>query len=383
LCHQGEVEHTFYVLVEGRVAISQKLEDGQERLLSIRGPREYFGELGLLDDTPRMASCIAITAVTVLEITEEVFQSVLENSPAVAYSMTRHVVEMLRSNDKLAIVDLTAKNKELREAYQDLQAAQAEVVEKERLEHELEIAASVQRSLLPSILPEYPDLVLAAFLRPARQVGGDFYDAMALDDEHVGLVLADVADKSVQAALFMAVGRTLFMVEGRRSLSPAEVALAVHRGVMEVSPSADIFVTAFYGVFHRPTGILTYILAGHERPLLIRPGDGVHELAGKGRFLGMIDPLELTEETFQLQPGDRLLIFSDGLPDSTNDRGQQYGYERLLKFLKGNEDLSAVDLVERLARDVTLWSGSTPAFDDLTLLALEVSAEHGKIQKTS
>jgi len=383
LCRQGEIEHTFYVLVEGRVAISQKLEDGEERLLSIRGPREYFGELGLLDDTPRMASCIAITSVTVLEITEEVFQSVLENSPAVAYSMTRHVVEMLRSNDKLAIIDLTAKNQELREAYQDLQAAQAEVVEKERLEHEMEIAASVQRSLLPSILPEYPDLTLAAFLKPARHVGGDFYDAIVLDDEHVGLVLADVADKSVQAALFMAVGRTLFMVEGRRSLSPAEVAMAVHRGVMEVSPSADIFVTAFYGVFHRPTGKLTYIIAGHERPLLIRPGEGVHELAGKGRFLGMIDPLELTEETIQLQSGDRLLIFSDGVPDSTNGRGQQYGYERLLKFLKDNENLSAVDLVERLARDVTHWSGSSPAFDDLTLLALEVSAEHGKIQKTS
>lgn len=383
LCRQGEVEHTFYVLVEGRVAISQKLEDGQERLLSIRGPREYFGELGLLDDTPRMASCIAITTVTVLEITEEVFQTVLENSPAVAYTMTRHVVEMLRSNDKLAIADLTSKNQELREAYRDLQAAQAEVVEKERLERELEIAASVQRSLLPSILPEYPDLEFAAFLKPARQVGGDFYDVLELDDEHVGVLLADVADKSVQAALFMAVARTLFMVEGRRSLSPGEVALAVHRGVMDVSPAADIFVTAFYGVLHRPSGKLTYVIAGHEKPLLIRPNDGVHKLAGKGRFLGMLDPLELIEETFHLLPGDRLLVFSDGVPDSTNDREQQYGYDRVHNFLMRNEDLSVVDLVERLARDVTHWSGNSPAFDDLTLLALEVSAKHGQVQKTS
>lgn len=377
LCHQGEVEHTFYVIVEGRVAISQKLDDGQERLLAIRGPREYFGELGLLDDTPRFANCIAITPVTVLEITEDVFQSVLENSPAVAYTMTRHVVEMLRSNDKLAIADLTAKNKELREAYRDLQAAQEELVEKERLERELEIAADVQRSLLPSMMPDYSDLRLAAFLRPARQVGGDFYDAIELDDEHVAFVLADVADKSVQAALFMAVARTLFMVEGKRSLSPAEVAISVHKGVMKVSPQADIFVTAFYGVYHRPSGVLKYVIAGHERPLLIRPGEGVIKLPGAGRFLGMLDPLKLEEQTLHLQPGDKLLVFSDGVIDSTNSRGQHYGYDRLFSYLRTNEELSAVELVERLARDVTYWSGNAPAFDDLTLLSLEVIGKDG------
>jgi len=106
LCVQGEVEHTFYVIVEGMVAISQVLDDGQERMLSILRPREYFGELGLLDDTPRMANCVTITTTTVLEITEEVFQTVLENSPAVAYSLMRHVVDLLRNTDKLAIADL-------------------------------------------------------------------------------------------------------------------------------------------------------------------------------------------------------------------------------------------------------------------------------------
>jgi len=379
LCTQGKVEHTFYVVVEGRVAISQKLEDGQERLLSIRGPREYFGELGLLDDTPRFANCVAITDVTVLEITEEVFQSVLEKSPAVAYAMTRHVVEMLRSNDKLAIADLTAKNEELRAAYKDLQAAQAELVEKERLERELEIAAEVQKSLLPDVLPNYPDLKLAAYLRPARQVGGDFYDAIELDEDHVAFVLADVADKSVQAALFMAVARTLFMVEAKRSLNPAEVALAVHRGVMQVSPSADIFVTAFYGVFNRQNRKLTYVIAGHERPLLIRPEQGVIRLEGAGRFLGMLDPLELQEQTYQLLPGDRLIIFSDGVPDSTNRRGQMYGYDRLHRFLGSNGKMSANELIHKLARDISSWSGASAAFDDLTLLALEVVGQDGQV----
>jgi serine phosphatase RsbU (regulator of sigma subunit) len=383
LCHQGEIEHTFYVIVDGRVAVTQVLEDGQERLLSVQGPREYFGELSLLDDTPRMANVVSITTVTVLEITEEVFENVLESSPAVAYSLMRHVVDLLRSTDKLAIADLTTKNQELREAYQELQAAQDDVIEKERLERELEIAASVQRTLLPGQLPQYPDYHLAAFLKPARQVGGDFYDAFELDKEHIGLVLADVADKSVQAALFMAVARTLFMVEGRRLLNPSRVALAVHQGVIDVAPSADIFVTAFYGVLNRPNRNLTYVTAGHERPLLVRPGEGVQKLDGKGRFLGMIEMLELEEYDVRLLPGDRLLIFSDGVPDATNRRGQQYGRERLAKFLESNDQLKVQVLVDRLAADVAKWRGSAPAFDDLTLLALEVIDDNGAISATS
>lgn len=371
LCIQGAVEHTFYIIVEGRVAITQELEDGQERLLSVLGPREYFGELGLLDDTPRIANCVAITQITVLEITEEVFDKVLKNSPSVAYTLMRHVLDMLRSNDRLAIADLTTKNQELSEAYMELQAAQEELVEKERIEHELEIAANVQRTLLPTDLPDYIDYHFAALVKPARQVGGDFYDAIALDKDNVALLLADVADKSVQAALFMAVARTLFMVESRRSFSPSEVALAVHQGVIDIAPSADIFVTAFYGMLDLSTGTLRYIVAGHERPLLVRPGEGVFRLEGSGRFLGMIPMLELEEFSFEIRPGDRLVLFSDGVPDATDDSGAQYGYGRLTNILEANQNLPAQELVDAVAADVDRWSGTSPAFDDLTLLILE------------
>jgi serine phosphatase RsbU (regulator of sigma subunit) len=377
LCHQGAIEHTFYIIVEGRVAITQELEDGQERLLSVRGPREYFGELGLMDDTPRIANCVTITEVSVLEITEDVFDAVLTSSPAVAYTLMRHVLDMLRSNDRLAIADLTTKNQELSEAYDELQAAQEELVEKERIEHELELAADVQRTLLPYKLPAYEDYRFAAVIRPARQVGGDFYDAIELDDENVALLLADVADKSIQAALFMAVARTLFMVESGRSLSPSEVALAVHHGVIDIAPAADIFLTAFYGVLNRSKGTLQYIVAGHERPLLIRPGEGVFRLEGSGRFLGMIDMLELDEFSFELRPGDRLLLFSDGVPDATDESGAQYGYDRLIGVLEANQNLAAQELVDTLAADVSRWSGNTPAFDDLTLLVLESTTKNG------
>ncbi len=371
LCQQGKVEHTFYVIVEGMVAISQVLDDGQERMLSILRPRQYFGELGLLDDTPRMANCVTITTTTVLEITEEVFQTVLESSPAVAYSLMRHVVDLLRNTDKLAIADLTDKNQQLQEAYEELKTAQADLVEKERLERELEIAADVQRTLLPIELPEFDDYRFAAYLSPARRVGGDFYDAIVLDQDNVSVLLADVADKSVQAALFMAVARTLFMVESRRSMSPSQVASAVHRGVMDVAPSADIFVTAFYGVLHRPSGRLTYVSAGHERPILVRANGEASQLEGNGRFLGMLDPLNLVEFSVDLRPGDRLVVFSDGVPDAVDENGRQYGYDRMSRYLIDNQALPVNYLVDGLASDVAKWRGTAPAFDDLTLLALE------------
>ncbi|MFO7683030.1 MAG: cyclic nucleotide-binding domain-containing protein, partial [Chloroflexota bacterium] len=225
LTHQGVVEHTLYIIMEGRVAVTRKLEDGQERLLGILGPNKSFGEMSLIDDTPRMATCTTIIETTVLEVDEAVFDQVVMNSPSVAYAMLRKILESARSIDQASIDELNEKNQSLQQAYDQLKAAQEKIVEKERLEKEIELAATVQRSLLPVELPQYPDYKFAAYLEPARLVGGDFYDVDTLDDEHVGIVLADVADKGFHAALFMAVSRTLFLQEGKHSLSPSEVAL--------------------------------------------------------------------------------------------------------------------------------------------------------------
>jgi serine phosphatase RsbU (regulator of sigma subunit) len=372
LCRQGELEHIFYIVVKGRVAVTQKLEDGEERLLAVRGPKDFFGELSLLDNTPRMATCTTLTETTVLEVTEEVFDELVERSPAVAYAITRHTTMMLRDTDRKAIEELTAKNIQLQQAYLELQNAQARLVEKERLVREIEIAAEVQRTLLPDLLPAFPDYRFAAYLQPARWVGGDFYDVIELDDEHVGLLIADVADKSIQAAIFMAVSRTLFTVESKHSLSPSAVALAVHNAMFEVAPTSEMFVTAFYGVLHRPSGRLTYVMAGQERPLLIRPNCPIAPIPGQGRFLGMLEFLHLEEQTVQLVPGDRLLLFSDGVPDATNSQNEQYGYTRLKDFLDQNRTVAPAELVQGIAADVAHWCQDEPPFDDLTLLAFEV-----------
>jgi sigma-B regulation protein RsbU (phosphoserine phosphatase) len=206
------------VVVEGHVTVVQRLENDEERVLNVIGPNGYFGEMGLIDDSPRVADCCDHDGChVVLEVTEESFDKFLEHSPALAYQILHKVLARARRNDQRNIQALEEKNRALEQAYKELTAAQAELVEKERIEREMQLAATVQRSLLPESLPQFTDYHFSAYLTPARQVGGDFYDVIELDDEHIGMVIADVADKGFHAALFMAVTRTLFLQESRRS----------------------------------------------------------------------------------------------------------------------------------------------------------------------
>lgn len=375
ICRQGEREHTFYVIVSGRVGAYQQLDNGDQRQLSIMSEGDYFGEMSLIDDAPRMATCRAITETTVLEITEELFDRLTGENPAMAHLMMRRILARARKSDRIAMADLQRKNEALDHAYAELQAAQARLMEKERIERELELAAQAQRDLLPGNLPQYPDYRFASFLEPARHVGGDFYDVMEIDDEHVGLLIADVADKGFHAALVMALARTLFWEAGRHTLSPLEVAYEVHRGMQEVAPQSDAFVTAFYGVLHRSSGLLRYVRAGQERPLLLRPHLPILQLPGKGRFLGMLNPLTLEENSIQLQPGDRLVLFSDGVTDAINPQNQHYDLERLIRFLQHVPPMAATQLLDHILKDLQQWRQDAPSFDDTTLLVVEVLQE--------
>lgn len=371
LCHQGEVEHVFYVVVKGNVAVVRVLDSGEERILNMVGKNGYFGEMGLIDDSPRAANCVTLTPTTVLEVTEEAFDTFVKNSPPLANLLLQRILSNARNLDRMYIDDLQKKNEALEQAYASLKAAQARLVEQERLERELELAAQVQRNLLRQELPQFPDYDFASYLQPARQVGGDFYDVLEIDDEHVGVLIADVADKGFHAALFMAVTRTLFLREGRHSLSPAAVALAVHDGMFEIANNDEVFLTAFYGVLHRPTGRLTYIRAAHERPFLLRPGRDVMALPGGGRFLGMMPNLQLVEETIELLPGDRLVMFSDGVPDAVNEADQGYTNQQLAAAITACGQRPAAEIVAYLVKDVAQWQGKAAPFDDLTLLVLE------------
>ena len=369
LCHQGAIEHTFYIIIKGNVAIVRRTEDGEEQLLAMRGPNHFFGEMSLLDNAPRSADCVTVTETAVIEIDEEAFDKLTRESPAVANSIMRRVMELARENDQRLIKELQEKQDALEKAYTALQAAQADLLIKERMAHELALAADMQRTLLPDKLPDCAEYTFAAYLQTAREVGGDFYDVAVLGDGKMGVMIADVADKGVHAALFMAVSRTLFVQAMEQYDSPSEVVAAVHRGILHASDNT--FVTAFYGVLDKANGRLRYVRAGHERPLLYRADGSIEELMGNGRFLGMMPDIQLDENEITLHTGDRLLLFSDGVPDTVNDAGEAYGNGRLHQTLSTHGHLPAADLMNAICSDIETWMQNAAPVDDITILIVE------------
>ena len=372
LCHEGQREDTLYVVQSGLAKITQHVPDADDRMLALRGPGEFFGEMALIDDAPRSASVITVQTTDVIEITKQGFNQVLAHSPSLAMLLLRHAHNVLRTSMQQQINELHEKNIALETAYRDLQAAQAQLLADERMKRDLELAAQVQRSILPESLPQRPGLAFAARAQPAREMGGDFYDVFELDGHHLGLLIADVSDKSIPAAMFMAISRSLFLTEARRTFSPCEVVLAVNDLLLEISSSDDMFVTAFYGVLHVDERRLTYVRAGHDRPLLLRADGSVEALDSAGRFLGMLEGLSVEERTINLHQGDRLIMYSDGVPDATNRQGESYGAGRLQTFAGQRYRLDAHRLLAEIFDDVLAFQGDAPQFDDITLLVTAI-----------
>ncbi len=268
----------------------------------------------------------------------------------------------------------------LQDKITQLQAAQAELVQKERLEREMELARQVQQSVLPRVFPQVPGCSFAARNRPARQVGGDFYDVIALDADRVGLVVGDVSGKGMPAALYMALTRSLLLAQVRRETragrfearAPRAVLTSVHQLLRELG-EPDMFVTVFYAVVDARARHLTYARAGHDRPLLLR-NRRVQPLAGEGTVLGFpdLDELHLSEEQIELMPGDRLVLYTDGLTDSLGPDGKAYGITRLTSFLQSRADLPPSEICQAAFSELVAYQGGSGQFDDMTILVMEV-----------
>ena len=368
LCHEGEVESEFFIVVAGEVDITARMADGARRHLARLGPGRFFGEMALIEDKPRTATVQAVGNVTVLEVSKNRFTSLLKRSPTIAYAILRTVTANLRATDRAAIEDLSRKNAELARAIEDLKAAQAALVVRERMARDLEIAREVQQSLLPSGYPVVEGWGFHGHNDPARFVGGDYLNAVVLDDGRLALLLADVADKSVHAALYMAVLRTLFVVEANRGLPPRETVLAVHEGFYATA-HLDSFATAFYGVLNLSTGELQYVRAGQEPPLLLRDaGRRIEKLEADGRFLGMFPGLRLEQRSTVLEPDDALIVYSDGVIDALDANGDSYGMERFVATAKCLAGGTAREICEGVFEDLFGFRRETEATDDITLL---------------
>lgn len=253
--------------------------------------------------------------------------------------------------------------------------------EKERIGAELDVAAKIQTSMLPCIFPPFPDrseFDICASMDPAKEVGGDFYDFFMVDDNHLAFIVADVSGKGVPAALFMVIGKTLIKDHTGLHADLGEVFTEVNN-ILCASNSEEMFITAFEGVLNLETGELRYVNAGHETPFICR-GNGVYEpfKVKAGFVLAGMEGIRYKSGSVQLNPGDKIFQYSDGVPEATNRKNEQYGMERLEKVLAQNNKKTPDELLPAVKADVDKFVGEAEQFDDITMLCIRFNGKNQK-----
>ena len=251
---------------------------------------------------------------------------------------------------------------------------EAITAEKERIGVELGLATRIQANMLPNVFPAFPDRTefdLYASMTPAKEVGGDFYDFFLIDDDHLGIVMADVSGKGVPAALFMMAGMILIHNTSKTAGSPAE-ALALTNNAICSRNREEMFVTAWLGILQISTGKLTASNAGHEYPAL-KNADGSFELLKDkhGFVIGGMENIRYKDYEVQLQPGAKLFLYTDGVPEATNTAQEMYGTDRMINALRSKENGTPKDVLDAVNQSVHDFVQEAEQFDDLTMLCLE------------
>jgi len=247
--------------------------------------------------------------------------------------------------------------------------------EKERIGAELDVARHIQSSMLPCIFPAFPErkeVDIYATMLAAKEVGGDFYDFFMVDDKHIALVVADVSGKGVPAALFMVIGKTLIKDHTQPGKDLGLVFSEVNNLLCE-SNSEGLFITAFEAIINIETGECHYVNAGHEMPILQRKGgDFEAQKVKPGFVLAGMENMKYTENVTTINPGDRLFLYSDGIPEATNANGELFNMERTVAALNAHKELDCHKILPALKEDVDAFVGDAPQFDDMTMLCFEL-----------
>ncbi len=247
--------------------------------------------------------------------------------------------------------------------------------EKERIGTELELARKIQADMLPNIYPAFPDrpeFDIYASMRPAKEVGGDFYDFYLIDKDHLGMVIADVSGKGVPAALFMMMSRILIKNYAMMGYSPAQVLEQTNNSIC-MNNKEDMFVTVWYGVLEISTGKITAANAGHEFPIIKKQGGKFELLQDEHGFvIGGMEGMKYKEYEIQLDSGEMLFLYTDGVPEATDGENNMYGTDRLLEAMNSKEHTDPLELLGSITDNVDQFVGEADRFDDMTMLAVTI-----------
>jgi serine phosphatase RsbU (regulator of sigma subunit) len=276
------------------------------------------------------------------------------------------------ADDRKLLSDLATQTAPAVRVAQLVRQQQQEAKERERIEQELKVARLIQQTLLPKALPEIPGYEVAAYYQPAREVGGDFYDFLALDDGRLGLVVGDVTDKGVPAALVMATTRTMLRAAAQRLLTPGEVLQRVNDVLVQDIPP-NMFVTCLYAILDPESGRVVYANAGHDLPYRRKAGrqGGAEELRARGMPLGLMPGMGYEEKEMVLQRGESVLFYSDGLVEAHDRRREMFGFPRL-QGLVGAHRSGGSALISFLLAELARFTGEDwEQEDDITLVTLD------------
>ena len=246
-------------------------------------------------------------------------------------------------------------------------------MEASRLESELNTAAKIQSDMLPSSFPAFPDIKefdIYASMKPAKEVGGDFYDFFLIDEDHLGLVIADVSDKGIPAALFMMTSMTAIRNNAKLWKTPARALEEANNEICR-SNGEDMFVTVWLGILDIKTGVLTSANAGHEHPAL-KTADGSFELLRYDHdiYIGYMDQISYTERETRLGKGAKIFLYTDGVTEATDTKNELFGFDRLTEALRRCESEDPQEIISSVNKAVKSFVGEAPQFDDLTMMCL-------------
>ena len=252
---------------------------------------------------------------------------------------------------------------------------QKEHNELEGIKGDLAVAREIQQAILPRIFPPFPEnadqLDIAASMNAAKDVGGDFYDFFRIDDDRIGFVIADVSGKGVPAAIFMAVSRTLIRATGIRGVSSSEC-ITYSNELLEKESVNNMFVTVFYGIYNIKTGEMKYTNAGHNPPYVVKQNGNLERLpVTRNMAIGIFGDFKYQEETLQLEHGDTLLLYTDGVTEAINPNEEEFKEERLEETLQKSTNQSCQQIIDTIKANVKTFADGAEQSDDITLLALK------------
>ena len=331
-----------------------------------------------------LAGAIVIgTAITIIGMRRKVAKPLVSMASAARHyaedknkgiSAPNHFEKLdIKTSDE--IDELSIAMKEMEQSLIEYEKNLRQITAKqERINAELDLATRIQRDSLPNTFPAFPDrgeFDIYASMDPAKEVGGDFYDFLIIDEDHLGFLIADVAGKGIPAALFMMISKLILDNALMNGLSPAE-ALEHANNTIGSRNQEEMFVTVWIAVLEISTGIVTTSNAGHEKPALIRADGQVELLEEKHGFVvGGMAGMQYKEQQFKLETGDKLFVYTDGVPEATDADETLYGTDRMVAALKKDPTAIPQQVLKIVRADVDEFVGEAEQFDDLTMLCLQ------------